>query len=180
MPKRESVKFPGRLVLLGFGSIGQAVLPVLFKELGIDPKRARIVKAHEDDSGVAAQLGVEVIVVALDEGNYTAVLEPLLEPGDFLLNLSVDVSSLAIIKLCRAHGVLYLDTYNEPWTGRYEDPESGLSNHGHSRRMQAGGRGHLRPGRTLRRVLARLNPGSFPGAPCCAHRHWCWAWRGIA
>ena len=114
-------------MVLGFGSIGQAVLPVLFKELGLSPARTRIVKAHEDDSGVAAQLGVEVIVTPLNEGNYTVVLEPLLEPGDFLLNLSVDVSSLALIKLCRTRGALYLDTCNEPWPARYDDPGTALS-----------------------------------------------------
>src|SRR5204862_3725775 len=43
--------------------------------------------------------------------------------GDFLLNLSFDVSSLALIRFCRKRGALYLDTCNEPWPGRYDNPE---------------------------------------------------------
>ncbi len=39
-----------------------------------------------------------------------------------LLNLSVDVSSVALIALCRELGALYLDTCIEPWAGGYTDP----------------------------------------------------------
>ena len=119
---RSPSQLPGKLVVLGFGSVGQAVLPVLFQELGIQPGQVKVVKAREDGSGLAAELGVEVIVAELAEGNYETVLAPLLAAGDFLLNLSVDVSSLALIKLCRRQGSLYLDTCNEPWKGRYENP----------------------------------------------------------
>ena len=50
------------------------------------------------------------------------MLDPLLGDGDFLLNLSVDVSSVALIKLCQDTGALYLDTCIEPWAGGYTDP----------------------------------------------------------
>src|SRR5690606_32946848 len=43
-------------------------------------------------------------------------------PGEFLPNLSIDVSSLALIELARAKGALYLDTCIEPWEGGYTDP----------------------------------------------------------
>ena len=50
------------------------------------------------------------------------MLRPLLGAGDFLLNLSVDVSSVALIALCQEIGTLYLDTCIEPWPGGYTDP----------------------------------------------------------
>jgi homospermidine synthase len=114
--------FHGRLVMLGFGSIGQGVLPLLEPELGIPPQRVTIVKTVEDETGIAAEFGAKVIATPLNEGNHESVLEPMLSKGDFLLNLSVDVSSLALIKLCRRVGALYLDTCNEPWPGRYDNP----------------------------------------------------------
>jgi homospermidine synthase len=114
--------FSGRLVILGFGSIGQGILPLLPRELGVKPNRIRIVKASEDESGIAAKYGAEVTAIALNEGNFEAVLEPLLGEGDFLLNLSVDVASLALIRFCRKRGAFYLDTCNEPWPGRYDNP----------------------------------------------------------
>ena len=120
--ERGRTSFGGRLVMLGFGSIGQAMLPLLPSELAVRPDRIRIVKASPDETGIAAGHGVEVIATALDEGNYAAVLAPLLGAGDFLLNLSVDVSSLALIRFCRQRGAFYLDTCNEPWPGRYDNP----------------------------------------------------------
>lgn len=112
----------GKLVMLGFGSIGQAILPLVFRHLGVRAARVRIVKTSEDRSGIAKEFGVEVIATAIHEGNWESVLEPLLEEGDFLLNLAVDVSSLALIELCHRRRALYLDTCNEPWRGRYDNP----------------------------------------------------------
>ncbi len=51
------------------------------------------------------------------------MLEPLVGTGDFLLNLSVDVSSCALVALCHERGALYLDTVVEPWSGGYCDPK---------------------------------------------------------
>jgi len=39
------------------------------------------------------------------------------------LNLSVEVSSLAIIEWCQRHDVLYLDTCIEPWANYYDNPK---------------------------------------------------------
>jgi homospermidine synthase len=65
---------------------------------------------------------VTVTVAPVTRDNYRDLLLPLLRPGDFLLNLSVDVSSVALIALCQELGALYLDTCIEPWVGGYTDP----------------------------------------------------------
>lgn len=119
---RKLGSFPGRLVVLGLGSVGQGMLPLLFDAFGLKPAQVRIVKTSEDRSGVAQALGVEVIVQPLTEGNYEAVLDPLVGEGDFLLNLSVDVASLALVRFCWKRGVLYADACAEPWPGRYDNP----------------------------------------------------------
>src|SRR5687768_2475918 len=120
---KRHASFAGRLVMLGFGSVGQGILPLLPRELGVKPGKVRIVKATEDDAAIAAEFGVEVIATPLHEGNFETVLEPLLGEGDFLLNLSVDVSSVALMRFCRKRGAFYLDTCNEPWPGRYDNPQ---------------------------------------------------------
>jgi homospermidine synthase len=50
------------------------------------------------------------------------VLDPLISAGDFLLNVSVEVASVALIELCQEKAALYLDTCIEPWPGGYTDP----------------------------------------------------------
>src|SRR5262249_37157784 len=69
----------------------------------------------------AGDLGVTFILNPLTRENYLRVLDPMLSRGDFLLNLSVEVSSLALIEFCHRKGVFYLDTCIEPWPGGYTD-----------------------------------------------------------
>jgi homospermidine synthase len=121
-PAKHHVGFSGRLVMIGFGSIGQGVLPLLLRHVGMDPARVTIVTAEERGAAMAEEYGVTFVVTPLTRENYRAMLAPLLAAGDFLLNLSVEVSSLALIELARAAGALYLDTCIEPWPGGYTDP----------------------------------------------------------
>ena len=115
-------EFPGRIILVGFGSIGQGVLPLLLRHLGVRAERMTIVTAEDTGGAEAAQLGVRVIHEALTRESYRRVLGPLLGRGDFLVNVSVNVSSLALVKLCWEKGSMYLDTCIEPWPGGYTDP----------------------------------------------------------
>ncbi len=120
MPGKE-VTFKGRLVVTGFGSVGQGVLPLLLRHIDMPRERVIVIDAQSDDVHVAEALGVRHVTAPLAADNYQAVLEPHLGPGDFLLNLSVGVSSIALMRHCRQHGALYLDTCTEPWHGGYSD-----------------------------------------------------------
>ena len=115
------IQFDGRLIMVGFGSIGQGVLPLILRHLTLTPERITIVTADDAGSGEAAEYAVKVIREPLTRDNFKRVLSPLLGRGDFLLNLSVDVSSVALVRLCRELGALYLDTCIEPWAGGYTD-----------------------------------------------------------
>jgi homospermidine synthase len=120
--KKKHVAFRGRMVIVGFGSIGQGVLPLLLRHIDLTPEQITIVTAEERGHAEAAELGVRFVVEPLTPENYEDVLEPLLGKGDFLLNVSVEVSSVALIELCWKKGALYLDTCIEPWAGGYTDP----------------------------------------------------------
>src|SRR4051812_8126762 len=122
MPDKKPAPSPGRLIIVGFGSIGQGVLPLLLRHLEIAVDRITIITAEPRGHDVAAEYGIRFIETALTRNNYRALLEPELGKGDFLLNVSVDVSSVALIELCQEQGALYLDTCIEPWPGGYTDP----------------------------------------------------------
>jgi homospermidine synthase len=114
--------FSGRLVMLGFGSIGQGVLPLILRHIDLPRENITIVTAEERGREVAAEYGIRFVVEPATRENYRDLLMPLLRRGDFLLNLSVDVSSVALMRLCQELDVLYLDTVVEPWAGGYTDP----------------------------------------------------------
>ncbi len=120
---RQQTQFHGRLVCVGFGSIGQGVLPLILRHIGaLLPSRITIVTADDTGRAVAEEFGVRFVVQPLTLENYRSVLDPLVGAGDFLLNLSVDVSSLALIEYAGERAALYLDTCLEPWPGGYTDP----------------------------------------------------------
>jgi homospermidine synthase len=122
MSYQKHTAFSGRLVIVGFGSIGQGVLPLLLRHIALRPEQIAIVTAEPRGAEVAAEYGVKFVESALTRKNYRHVLDGRIGPGDFLLNVSVDVSSVALIELAREKGALYLDTCIEPWPGFYTDP----------------------------------------------------------
>jgi homospermidine synthase len=122
MPDTKHATLDGRLVIVGFGSIGQGVLPLILRHIEIAAERITIVAAEPRGREVAAGYGVRFVEATLTRDNHRSVLEPMLAPGDFLLNVSVEVASVALIELCQTQGALYLDTCIEPWPGGYTDP----------------------------------------------------------
>jgi homospermidine synthase len=119
--------FGGRLVMLGFGSIGQGVLPLILRHIEMPRERIHVVTADARGEAVALEYGVNHTTLPITRQNYRSALGPILGRGDFLLNLSVDVSSVALVQLCRELGALYLDTCVEPWAGGYTDPSLSAS-----------------------------------------------------
>ncbi len=120
---KKHVRFPGRMVIVGFGSIGQGVLPLFLRHIEMDAKQITVITADESGRAEAEAQGVaafRVDPVTID--TMEAVLGPLVGAGDFVVNLSVDVSSIALFTFAHKRGALYLDTCIEPWPGGYTDP----------------------------------------------------------
>lgn len=150
--------FAGRLVIVGFGAIAQGVLPLLFRHLTLRPEQVAIITADEEGIDEARAYGLQHEITPLTRENYRAVLEPLLGPGDFLLNLSVNVSSVALIELCQARGALYLDACIEPWAGGYTDPALTPSQRSNYALREAAKALH-RPGAPTAVLTHGANPG---------------------
>ncbi|MDE2221288.1 MAG: saccharopine dehydrogenase NADP-binding domain-containing protein, partial [Gammaproteobacteria bacterium] len=119
--------FPGRITFVGFGAIGQGVLPLILRHIGCPAERISIVTAEDHGREEAASYGIKFIKERLTRENLRRTLEPLVGRGDFILNLSVDVASVALIRLAWEKGAMYLDTCIEPWPGGYTDPATPIA-----------------------------------------------------
>lgn len=120
----------GPIVMIGFGSIGRGTLPLIERHFKFDKSRMVIIDPNPEgeNAEIAAKYGVKFIREAVTSENYKEFLKPLLTNGGgqgFCVNLSVDTSSLDIMKLCRELGALYIDTVVEPWLGFYYDTKAG-------------------------------------------------------
>jgi len=120
MERERLVDFRGRIVMVGFGSTGQGTLPLLLRHV-VERDRVLVIAPDRADIDAARAEGVSTREVALTHDNHRSLLAPELRPGDFVVNLSVGVSSRDLIALCQERGALYLDTSVEPWHGAYTD-----------------------------------------------------------
>ena len=115
-------KISGPVVMIGFGSIGRGTLPLLERHFEFDKSRFVIIDPDDEHKALAEKHGARFLKEEITQANYKDVLTPLLTEGGgqgFLVNLSVDTSSLDIMKLTREIGALYIDTVVEPWKGFY-------------------------------------------------------------
>ncbi len=121
------VGFKGRMVMIGFGSIGQGVLPLILRHIDMKPAQITIITADERGRREAKEYGIPFVKKPLTRQNLRAVLGPLVGKDDFIVNLSVEVASTALIEFAQQAGARYIDTCIEPWPGGYTDPNLSVS-----------------------------------------------------
>lgn len=103
-----------QIVIVGFGCIGQAVLPLLERTW---PQAAIAVVDRVLDGNrrqLAARHKLDAIESTITVDNFESVLGPLLRPGTFLLNLAPSVCSRDLIALAQTRGAFYVDAGIEP------------------------------------------------------------------
>ncbi|MGX1496333.1 homospermidine synthase [Labrenzia sp. MBR-25] len=148
----------GPLVMIGLGSIGKGTLPLIERHFNFDKNRFTVIDPVDTDAKLVTDRGYRFEKVSLTPENYKDVLTPLLTEGEgqgFVVNLSVDTSSLDLMKFCRKLGVLYIDTVVEPWPGFYFDDTATAAD---------------RTNYALREAVRRekkKNPGGTTAVSCC-------------
>ncbi len=151
-------RISGPIVMIGFGSIGKGMLPLIERHFEFDRSRFVVVDPSDADRHMLDERGIKFVHQGLTKDNYRQVLEPLLTQGGgqgFCVNVSVDTSSRDIMELCREVGALYIDTVAEPWAGFYFDKSAGPAD---------------RTNYALREIILdarRRNPGGTTAVSCC-------------
>jgi len=109
--------------MIGFGSVGRGMLPLIERHFEYDADRLTIIDPDAKHQAYLEERGIRFLNIAITKDNYREVLSGQLAGGGqgFCVNLSVETSSLDIMKLCREIGALYIDTVVEPWAGYDEE-----------------------------------------------------------
>jgi homospermidine synthase len=117
---RFVIPWTGRLLIIGLGTVGRGLLPLLRRHfnsniaiVAIDPDRR--------NRAVAESYGVEFQQTALTAENFRAAIDAVFagSSGKFIVNVSTNVSSLSIVDHAHRIGALYVDTTIDPWPGVY-------------------------------------------------------------
>ncbi len=120
----------GPIVMIGFGSIGKGTLPLIERHFKFNKNQMVVIDPVYTDRKLLDDRGIKFLQLGLTAENYKSVLAPLLTSNEgpgFCVNLSVDVSSLEVMNLCREVGAFYIDTVVEPWAGFYFDTSKKVS-----------------------------------------------------
>ena len=92
-------RFDGPIVMIGFGSIGRGTLPLILRHIECDRDKFTVIDPEDEHRDMVSHAGVNFIHDSIRIANYRELLTPLLTAGPgraFVVNLSVDVSSVAI------------------------------------------------------------------------------------
>jgi homospermidine synthase len=118
----QHASWAGPIVMIGFGSIGRGTLPLILRHIKCDRSKFTVIDPLDNRRDLVDKEGLHFRKEAVTKANYKSLLKPLLTAGPgpaLIVNLSVDVSSIDIMRLAHETGALYIDTVNEPWPGFY-------------------------------------------------------------
>ncbi len=115
------ISWSGPIVIIGFGSIGTAVLPLVRRHFRSLQFPVTVIDPRADNKPVADRYGARFLQVALTQDNHRDVLTGVLQgqPPGFIINVSTDVSTEALVAFAQSAGAMYIDTCTEPWPGYY-------------------------------------------------------------
>lgn len=153
-------RIDGPIVIIGFGSIGKGTLPLIQRHFDYDADKMVVIDPNASSAAFLAEQCIRHMQVAITRTNYREILGDLFAEGQgFCVNLSVDTSSLDLMKLCRAMGVLYIDTVVEPWEGFYFETPNNVDRTNYALRQKVRDEKVANPGGTTAVSCCGANPG---------------------
>lgn len=106
------INFEGKIMIIGCGSVGRCVLPLLLKLISIHPSRVTVLDMLDNRKFIEdyIKLGVKYIQTKIVESNYIEILNSNLGRGDFLLDLAYNIDTLYLLRWCNKNGVMFANT----------------------------------------------------------------------
>ena len=87
-------QFDGKILIIGYGSVGQAILPVILRHLVVDSKNVTVLERDNHRSLFLerhAGSGVNYIRKEITSSNYKKVLSTYVGRGDLIINASLNI-----------------------------------------------------------------------------------------
>ena len=118
------MKFNGKILIIGCGSVSQCAIPLVLKLIGVPPKNVTIMDFVDNRSRVRDSLdkGVNYVIDRVTIKNFTQLLGKYVGAGDAIIDLAWNIDCIAMVQWCRLNNVLYVNTSVEEWNP-YRDIE---------------------------------------------------------
>ena len=112
------VPFDGDILILGYGSVGQAVLPILLQHVSVPEDQVTVLEKDDHEHIFESRHGATAITYVRQEvtpDNYEEVLATHVKPGGLIINCSVNIDALSVLEWCAQNDVMQIDTSLERW-----------------------------------------------------------------
>ncbi|MFC1496257.1 saccharopine dehydrogenase C-terminal domain-containing protein [Candidatus Margulisiibacteriota bacterium] len=120
----KHVKFNGKILIIGCGSVSQCAIPIVLELIDINPKNVTIMDFVDNKERVKASLakGVKYVIDKITKDNYDSKLKEYVGKGDLIIDLAWNIDCNAMLQFGRDNEVLYVNTSVEEWNP-YKDSE---------------------------------------------------------
>ena len=111
------MKFNGKLLIIGCGSVSQCAVPLVLKLIEMPAQRITIMDFVDNRSRVknALDKGVKYVIDRVTPENYAELLKKYVGPGDMIIDLAWNIDCITIVQWCRENHILYANTSVEEW-----------------------------------------------------------------
>ena len=111
------MKFNGRLLVIGCGSVSQCAIPIILKQFEMPSEKITIMDFADNRARVqdALKQGVNYVFDRVTKENYKQLLAKYAAAGDMIIDLAWNIECCAILQYCRENRILYVNTSVEEW-----------------------------------------------------------------
>ncbi|PIP67968.1 MAG: homospermidine synthase [Candidatus Omnitrophica bacterium CG_4_9_14_0_2_um_filter_42_8] len=111
------MKFAGKILVIGCGSVSQCAIPLVLKIIDAPPKNITIMDFTDNRHRVKDSLdkGVNYVIERVTRKNYPVLLKKYAGAGDLIIDLAWNIDCIEILQWARDNKVLYVNTSVEVW-----------------------------------------------------------------
>ena len=121
---RKYVNFKKKVLILGYGSVGQCILPLVMKHVVVSPSQITVLERGENEEKFFhrnAGNGVKYVKKEINQKNFESTLNKYSEEGGFVIDVSLNIDALTIIEWCLVNNRHYTNTSLERWESQPDE-----------------------------------------------------------
>ena len=110
-------KFNNKILVIGYGSVSQCTMPILFDHFDVDPKKVTVIDFENKKKAIKplTEKGVNFYQQRITQDNLDSILSQHLDKGGLLIDLGWNIGACDIIRWSHNHNVKYINTSVEQW-----------------------------------------------------------------
>src|SRR5499426_1833470 len=104
------LSFAKRILFVGFGAVARCTLPILLKNISVDPKNITVIDFQPNQAALKPWIeqGLTFVRERVTPENLGSLLSRHLSAGDLLIDLAWNIDCCEIVQWCHNQGVPYV------------------------------------------------------------------------